>query len=160
MQKLRRAASLLTTLGVALLLLAQTVQATEALEGTWMLHVEKSAFGHMPGPKGQLRTYAISGGLEKMTARGINSEGNPTKVMYSARYDGKDYRIVGSRGGDVISLRRIDALTTESTEKRNGKVTITTLRRVSTDGKTLTVEIKGTLPDGRMLGATMVFERR
>jgi hypothetical protein len=160
MQRLGRAASLFATLGALLVFIAQAAQAAEPLEGTWMLQVEKSVFGAVPGPKGQLRTYAIADGLETMTARGINSEGNPTKVTYAARYDGREYRIAGSGGGDVICLRRIDALTTQSTEKRGGKVTITALRRVSPDGRTLTVETKGTLPDGRLLSATMVFEKR
>jgi hypothetical protein len=160
MQRPGRSVSLFATLGVVFLLLAQEAQAAEPLEGTWTLHVEKSLFGQLPGPKGQLRTYAISRDLERMTALGINLEGNPTKVTYAARYDGRDYPIIGSGGGDMISHRRIDALTTESTEKRDGRVTITALRRVSADGGTLTVETKGILPDGRVLSATMVFARR
>jgi hypothetical protein len=152
--------SLVAILGVAFLLIAQTLEAKEPLEGTWVLNPEKSTFAQVPGPKGQMRRYSMSDGMEKMTARGISSDGQATWVEYAARYDGKDYGIVGSKGGDRISLRRIDALTTESTEKHAGKVTIIALRRVSPDGRTLTVETKGTLPDGRVLNATMVFERR
>jgi hypothetical protein len=160
MNRSRPAVSLVAALAVAMLLVVQAVDANELLEGTWVLNREKSTFVQVPGPRGQMRTYSIADGLEKMTSRGISSDGKPTRVEYAARYDGKDYDIVGSAGGDRISLRRIDALTTESTEWRAGKATITALRRVSPDGKTLTVETKGTLPDGRLLNATMVFERR
>jgi hypothetical protein len=161
MQSLGRTVSVFAALGVALVLVAAyAADSPDLLVGTWMLHVEKSNFGQRSGPKGQLRTYAISGGLETMTARGMNSDGNATKVSYQARYAGKDYAIVGSMGGDMISLRRIDALTTQSTEKRDGKVTITAVRHVSPDGKTLTVENKGTLLDGTLLDVIMVFERR
>lgn len=160
MNRPKPAASLVATLGIACLLMAQIVEATEPLAGTWLLDSKKSTYALIPGPKGQLRKYSISDGTEKMTARGVNADGKPTWVAYSARYDGKDYRIVGSAGGERISLRRIDALTTESTEKHAGKATITALRRVSPDGKTLTVLTQGTLPDGRKLNATMVFERR
>ena len=135
------------------------VQAREPLEGNWLLDVGKSTFTPSPGPKGQMRTYAMSDGLEKMTARGMSGDGKSTLVQYQARYDGKDYDIVGSTGGNKISLRRIDKLTTESTQKRDGKPVIVATRRVSPDEKTLTVETKGTLPDGRMLQATMVFHR-
>jgi hypothetical protein len=101
----------------------------------------------------------MSAGVEKMTARGMSGDGKSTLVQYQARYDGKDYDIVGSTGGNKISLKRIDKLTTESTQKRDGKPVIVATRRVSPDEKTLTVETKGTLPDGRMLQATMVFHK-
>jgi len=134
-------------------------QAKEPLEGTWLLDTGKSTFTPAPGPKGQMRTYAMSAGVEKMTARGMSGDGKSTLVQYQARYDGKDYDIVGSTGGNKISLKRIDKLTTESTQKRDGKPVIVATRRVSPDEKTLTVETKGTLPDGRMLQATMVFHK-
>jgi sensor domain CHASE-containing protein len=94
-----------------------------------------------------------------MTSRGISGDGKATFVQYQARYDGKDYDMAGSIGGNKISLKRIDRLTTQSTQKRDGKPVIVATRRVSTDEKTLTVETKGTLPDGRMLESTMVFAR-
>ena len=71
----------------------------------------------MPGPKGQMRTYALTDGLEKMTSRGISGEGKSTFVHYLARYDGKDYDILGSTGGNKISLKRLDRFTTQSTQK-------------------------------------------
>lgn len=135
------------------------VQAGEPLEGTWLLDVAKSTFTPPPGLKGQMRTYTLSEGVERMTARGMSGDGKSTLVQYQARYDGKDYDIVGSVGGDKISLQRIDKLTTESTQKRDGKPVIVAIRRVSPDEKTLTVETKGTLPDGRTLQATMVFHK-
>ena len=141
-------------------LVARAEDPKAPLEGTWLLDIGKSTFAPTPGPKGQMRTYVISGGMEKMTARGISGEGKPTFVHYQARYDGKDYDIIGSTGGNKISLKHIDRLTTQSTQKRDGKPVIVATRRVSSDGKTLTVETKGTLPDGRMLVATMVFQRQ
>lgn len=47
----------------------------EPLEGTWLLDVGKSTFMPLPAPKGQMRTYAMTDGLEKMTSRGISGEG-------------------------------------------------------------------------------------
>ena len=132
----------------------------EPLEGTWLLDVSKSSFLPMPGPKGQMRTYTLADGVEKMTSRGISGEGKPTFVRYQARYDGKDYDIIGSTGGNKISLARLDRFTTRSTQKRDGKAVIVATRRVSGDEKTLTVQTQGVLPDGRRLDATMVFHRK
>jgi len=155
-----RPGTFLTIIAGALLpLLALAQDHSEPLVGTWLLDVAKSSFTPAPGPKGQMRTYSFGDGLEKMTSRGISGEGKPTFVHYQARYDGKDYDMVGSLGGNKISLKRIDRLTTEITQKRAGKPAIVATRRVSTDEKTLTVVTKGTLPDGRMLDSTMVFHR-
>jgi hypothetical protein len=159
MNRFRRTVLLAAALTVALSLAARA-EAADPLEGSWWLNVEKSTFKAAPGPKGQMRTYALSHGVEKMTARGVAADKKPTLVKYEARYDGKDYDITGSTGGGKISLRRIDALTTESTQKRDGKPAIVAHRKVSTDGKTLTVVSKGTLPDGQMVDSTLIFERR
>jgi len=137
----------------------RTADTKDPLDGTWQLDVAKSTFRPGPAPKGQLRTYRISDGVEKLTARGVSADKMPTLVRYKARYDGKDYDITGSLGGDKISLRRIDALTTESTQKRNGKAVIITTRKVSPDGKTLTVISKGTTPDGQALDSIAHFDR-
>ena len=148
---------------VAILIGSAVVQAQghrEPLEGTWLLDVAKSRFMPVPGPKGQMRTYALTAGLEKMTSRGIGANGKPTLVHYEARYDGTDYDIIGSMGGNKISLKRLDRLTTQSTQKRDGKPVILATRQVSNDEKTLTVETQGTLPDGKTLNATMVFQRK
>jgi len=148
---------------IAALICSAVVQAQdqrEPLEGTWLLDVGKSRFMPMPGPKGQMRTYVLTDGLEKMTSRGISGEGKSTFVHYQARYDGKDYDIIGSTGGGKISLKRLDRFTTQSTQKRDGKPVIVATRRVSSDEKTLTVETHGTLPDGTALNATMVFQRK
>jgi hypothetical protein len=148
---------------IAAVICSAVVQAQdhrEPLAGTWLLDVGKSRFMPMPGPKGQMRTYALGDGGEKMTSRGISGEGKPTFVHYEARYDGQDYDIIGSTGGNKISLKRLDRLTTQSTQKRGGRPVIVATRRVSGDEKTLTVETQGTLPDGRTLNATMVFQRK
>jgi len=159
MIRLARTALLAATMALAQPLTAIAADAPDPLVGTWQLNREKSAFAPGPGPKGQMRIYAHSGDTEKLTARGVGPDGKPTLVQYAARYDGKDYPITGSAGGEQISLRRIDALTTESTEKHAGKVTIVATRTVSPDGKTLTVIHKGTAPSGQVLNLRMVFDR-
>jgi hypothetical protein len=140
--------------------LAHAAKPADPLHGDWQLVVEKSTFRPGPGPKGQLRSYRMNGDTEKLTARGVSAEKKPTLVQYEAKYDGKDYPITGSTGGDKISLKRIDALTTESTQKRDGKAAITTRRAVSPDGKTLTVTATGIAPDGQTLDSILIFERR
>jgi hypothetical protein len=159
MNRSRRILCLAAALVVALSLGARAAQAKDPLEGSWLLDVEKSTFKGAPGPKGQTRTYAMRDDIEKMTSRGVSSDKKPSLVQYEARYDGKDYDITGSLGGDKISLRRIDANTTESSQKRAGKVVIVATRTVSADGKTLTVVSKGTTAEGQVIDSTLIFAR-
>src|ERR1700760_555836 len=101
-----RLGTLLAIIAGALLPLLSVAQENkQPLVGTWILDVGKSTFAGAPGPKGQMRTYAFAGDEEKMTSRGISREGQPTFVHYQARYDGKDYDMVGSLGGNKISLK-------------------------------------------------------
>jgi hypothetical protein len=137
----------------------QAADDTDPLVGTWKLNVARSTFQPAPGPKGQLRIYERAGDAEQLVARGVGADGKPTLVQYTAKYDGNDYRMTGSSGGDKIVLKRIDRFTTESIQKRGGQPAITAMRTISKDGKTLTVVSKGTTAKGEIVDATMVFER-
>jgi hypothetical protein len=145
---------------IALPVTGLTDEATNPLFGTWLMDRAKSTFIPAPGPKGQMRTYApAAGDGEKLTARGIDAEGRMTLVQYTARYDGHDYAITGSSGGDLISLARIDRYTTRSTQKRAGNAVIISTRTVSNDGKTLTVTTKGMTAEGTVIDSVMIFDR-
>jgi hypothetical protein len=151
---------ILSALLAALAVTGRADEATNPLLGTWLLDRAHSTFTPPPGPKGQMRNYEpAAGDGEKLTARGIDSDGRPTMVQYTARYDGKDYAITGSAGGELISLARVDRYTTRSTEKRDGKAVIVSTRTVSKDGKRLTVTTKGMTAKGEVIDSVMVFER-
>jgi hypothetical protein len=160
MTRFMRIVMLGAVLAAAYPLTGNSAEANDPLLGTWQLDLAKSTFSPGPGPKGQMRIYARAADAEKLTARGIDANGKATLVQYTARYDGKDYPITGSSGGDLISLKRIDELTTESTQKRGGKPVIITTRIVSRDKNTLTVTTKGTNAQGQTMNHQLVFERR
>ena len=160
MNRSRRIVCMAAALGVALSFGAQAALAKDPLEGTWILNVEKSTFKVAPGPRGQTRTYSMKDGVERLVARGVSWDKKPTLVRYAARYDGKDYEMTGSLGGNKISLRRIDSHTTESSQKREGKAAIVATRTVSADGKMLTVVSKGTTAEGQEIDSILIFERR
>jgi hypothetical protein len=159
MRNLKSTVVLIAILAAVLGTPAGATEPREPLDGAWKLNVAKSTFTQ-PGPRAQLRTYVTSNGVENMTARGIDADRKTTLTHYEARYDGKDYDMVGSAGGNKVSLRRVDAYTTEISQKHDGKPTVVATRRVSQDGKTLTVTTKGMLPDGKVIDATMLFERQ
>jgi hypothetical protein len=61
----------------------------------------------------------------------------------------RNCKITGMPTVDVVSLKRIDANSSERTDKKAGKVVQTYHRKVAADGKTMTVTRKGTDEKGQ-----------
>ena len=139
---------------------ALSAQAADPLVGTWKLNVAKSTYSPGPAPKSIIAKIEAAGEGEKLTADGVRGDDTPIRVEYTAQYDGKDYPISGSPMADTVSLKRLDANTTERTDKKGGKVVQTLTRKLSSDGKTLTVTIKGTDAEGRPINNLAMFEKQ
>ena len=150
------------TLGVVLGagIVRVSAQASDARIGTWKLNVEKSKYSPGPAPKNETVKIEASGQGEKATAEGVNAAGTATMTQYTANFDGKDYPLTGSQNVDTVSLKRIDARTTERTNKKGGKVVTTSTQVVSPDGKTVTVTTKGTNAQGQAVDNVVVWEKQ
>ena len=135
-------------------------QAADPVNGTWVLNISKSKFTTLPAPKSQTRTIEVVGDRITYTAKGIGSDGKPTLVQFTANFDGKDYPITGSPNSDTISLKRIDKFSTESVEKKNGKVVSRNRRVVSTDGKVMTGTSQFTNEKGETGTNVLVFDKK
>jgi hypothetical protein len=149
-------------LGVALGadIVGLSAQASDPRIGTWKLNVAKSKYSPGPAPRSNTLKIEASGQGEKVTAEGVDAAGTPTKTQYTANFDGKDYPLTGPQNADTVSLKRIDARTTERTDKKGGKVVMTFTRVVSQDGKTMTVTIKGTDAQGQTVSNVNVWEKQ
>jgi hypothetical protein len=135
-------------------------QATDPLIGTWKLNHAKSKFSPGPGPKDlTVRFQAADGGI-KVTSDSTDADGKAAHTEYSGKYDGKENPITGSDSTDTVTLNKINATTSERIDKRGGKVVMTYTRKVSDDGKTLTVTQKGTDKDGKPVNNTLVFDKQ
>jgi hypothetical protein len=137
-----------------------TAQSGDPLLGTFRLNVAKSKYEPGPAPKSEIRTYEAFGtdGL-KVRYQRVEADGGITTVMYSAKYDGKDYPLAGSPDADAIALKKVDRLTIDSTVKKNGKVVQTTRAVVSADGKTRTLTSSGTKANGQKFMNVAVYDR-
>ncbi len=137
-----------------------SAQASDPRVGTWKLDVAKSKYSPGPAPQSLMLKIEASGQGEKVTADFVNADGTRGTTQYTANFDGKDYPLTGSQNADTVSLKRIDARTTERTDKKGGKVVLTFPRVVSQDGKTMTVTIKGTNAQGQAVNNVEVFEKQ
>ena len=144
---------------------AQTDGNTNPAVGTWKMNLTKSKYDPPNlAPKSQTITTEASGknGI-KQTAEGVNADGGKFSRSFTANYDGKDYPYitgVGPSGGDAISMKRIDAYTVDTVEKKAGKVVRTSRTVYSKDGKLRTITSKGTGPSGQPTNNVTVYDRQ
>lgn len=135
-------------------------QGNDPVVGTWVLNVAKSKFSPGPAPKSETRTYAMAGSEIKATSTGVDGDGKATSSAWTVVYDGKERAVTGNPDADMLTLKRVDANTTEYTETKAGKVVFTGTRTVSKDGKTLTITTKGTNAKGQKVDDTAVYDRK
>jgi hypothetical protein len=148
---------LVLVVGIASGALAQN----NSFAGTWKLNLAKSKFSPGPAPKSATVMIEAKGDALSTMVTGDAADGTPQHWMYTAGFDGKDNPISGTNPyGDTASRKRINATTIETTMKKGGKVTTVNTLVLSGDGKTLTVTVKGTDPQGRPVSNVQVYERQ
>lgn len=129
--------------------------------GTWKLNIAKSKYSPGPPPKEVTMKIEASGGNGiHLVQTGTSSSGKPTKVDITAHYDGKDTPVTGVSGTDTIAVEWVDARTSKSTLKKNGKVVMTVISVVSKDGKARTSTFKGTDAQGKPVNNVAVYDRQ
>jgi hypothetical protein len=163
MQAMRRAVVLgiVVLFGVALSAGLGDVSAQDNPRlGTWKLNVAKSKYSSGQPPQSSTMKIDASGEGEKVMTEGVNATGAPTKIEYTAQYDGKDYAYTGSQNADKIALKRVDGRTVERTLKKGDKAVITSVQAVSADGKMLTNTVKGTDAQGQALDNVQVWDKQ
>ncbi len=168
--------------GIALALfgLVLAAQDPEPIVGTWALNVARSTFTPGPAPKSELRTYVLEGQATKVTFKGVNEPRTYTTVRQEIRatstrvdadgttmarewtvvFDGRDRPMTGDPDADMIASKRLDALTSEFTQRKAGGVVATGTHAVSKDGNTLTITTKGINAQGQSISSVLVFERQ
>ena len=133
--------------------------ASDANMGTWKLNEAKSKIP--PGaPKNHTVVYAAAGDSVKVTVDGTDGSGKPTHNEWTGKIDGKDYSLTGDPGADTRSYKKVDDSTTELTNKKGGKVTVTGRIVVSADGKSRTVTVSGTDAKGMKVKYTAAYDKQ
>ena len=158
--KKRLIQTLLCVTVLALLGLSGFAQAADPIIGTWVLNVAKSKFSPGPATKSETRTYVAAGAEVNASSKGVDGDGKATTGEWTINYDGKDRPQTGNPDADTLSLKRVDANTTEFTQKKAGKAVMTGTRVISKDGKTMTITTKGTNAKGQAVNTVEVFEKK
>jgi len=149
-----------TTLLVFLAISCSQFQRPDPLVGTWTLNLQRSKFNPGPAPRNITVTYEqTTNGLHVVSIVEL-PDGSNNRSEYTAGYDGKDYPITGVASVETVSMRQIDALTTERVDKKAGKRVQSYMRQVYADGKTMVVTQKGTDDTGSPIENVMTFDKK
>jgi len=134
-------------------------EADDPSAGKWKMDPAKSKYEPGPAPKSTTTTIESNENRYKVDAVTVNADGTETHIAFDAKTDGKDYPLTGVPGGDMISVKRIDANTIETTWKKDGKTVMKTRGEVSNDGKSRTVTFNGTDAQGHKVHNVVVYEK-
>jgi hypothetical protein len=159
MQNKRLVGFAIATLIAALTLFVVSA-AADQLSGTWKMNAEKSKYSPGPSPKDLTLVVESDENNYKLEATGTDGDGKPTHVQYSAKFDGKDYPATGIANADTVSIKRIDANTIETMQKKDGKVVMTITTKVSNYGKTRTSTWHGKNAEGKDVHNVVVFDKQ
>ena len=159
MKNKRLLACALAMLVTALALFVATA-AADQLSGTWKMNPEKSKYSPGPAPKSLTVVVECDDNNYKIDAAGTDGDGKPMHVQYSAKFDGKDYPATGVANADSVSVKRIDANTIETVQKKDGKVMMTITSTVSKDGKTRTSTWHGKNAEGKDVHNVVMFDKQ
>ena len=150
--RMLRIASIVLALSLSLL------AAESPFSGTWKLNLEKSKMTP-PFPKGEVARVDADDNGVKVTDDVTDNNGQPVKVSYEAKFDGKDYPAT-SPDFDAIAFQRVNTHTLKAKSKKAGKVVAEYTIAVSKDGKTTTVQYTETGPDGKPIKGSAVYDKQ
>jgi len=135
-------------------------EAPDVRSGIWQLNAAKSDFNPTWGIRALTSTVEPVDGGEKVVNQLTYEDGAVLVIQYTAYYDGRDYYLTGSPAVDSVSVKLIDARTTERIDRKRGEVVRIITSTVSEDGKTMTVKIRGKDWLDQDVRHTLIFDKR
>ena len=145
--------------GLCLTAVAIGYASENANMGTWKLNESKSKFLEGVRKNTTVVYSAASDDQVKVTTDGTEPDGKPSHTEWTGKFDGKDYPVTGDSAIDTRSYKRLNARTMELTNKKDGKVISTGRITLAPDGKSRTVIINATRPDGKNVTYSAVYDK-
>jgi hypothetical protein len=156
-----RAMKRLPAISLVLLLASIAVlQAADHFTGIWTLNVAKSTYSPGMPPRSQTtKLETLKDGIREIVDR-VNTDGTATHWDFTAKFDGKDYPIVGDPDRDMASVKKVNDFTLEVVNKKAGKVTTSMTILFAKDGKSRTNTVTGTTATGLPIRNVLLFDKQ
>jgi hypothetical protein len=132
--------------------------AANAHLGTWKTNEAKSKMAPGMG-KTNTVTYAEKKDKIQLTVDGVDKDGKATHGVWTGAADGKSYKMKGNLTWDAMAYKMVNDHTYDMTAMKGGKMSWSGRSTVSKDGKTRTLTMNGTGPDGKKFKAKVVYDK-
>jgi hypothetical protein len=133
--------ALASVTAVSLRARAQSPPASDPIIGSWQLDVSKSKYSPGPGPKSETRVYRqTENGVAAVITR-THRDGEVEKIEYGANQDSVNH-VIGTPDYDAVTLKRVDAYTSEATLSHAGRPFGTARRVIAKDGMSMVITFK------------------
>jgi hypothetical protein len=149
----------LAKLAFALLGFDAILFAADPFVGTWKMNSAKTKYETGTAPKEQTVTIAETGGDLDVTVSGTAADGSAIMSHYTVPAQGGEGKIIQSPYG-AVSGKRMGSHEREVTYSKGGKEVLTTRSKVSANGKTITVTVKGTDAQDKPVAAVVVYDKQ
>jgi len=159
MMRVKKMAVALCVVVCVALVLSVAANAADPQSGTWKLNTAKSSYSPGPAPKSLTLMVTADEKSLKIHSEGVDGAGKPTKVDFTANFDGKDYPATGIAAGEMVSIERVDANTIRVSMKKGGQTLMTVTSAVSKDGKTRTSTFVGKDNEGHDVKNVAVYDK-
>jgi hypothetical protein len=126
--------------------------------GTWKLNEAKSKLAPGMG-KNKTVVYVEHNDKIRITVDGVDKDGKPTHSVWVGKFDGKAYTLKGNLAYNSVAYKVVNDRTNDITTLKDGKVMWNGRITVAPDGKSRTVTINGTDPNGKKFSAKAVYDK-
>ncbi|HLF82771.1 MAG TPA: hypothetical protein VI837_01200 [Blastocatellia bacterium] len=150
--------SLAVILVMAAIAPAAILQDKSPLAGKWNANLSKSKRHPNHLFKSATLRFTISGDVVTLSYSGVNMSGVEEKGTTTFHPDGKEHPLEGLPGAVEVS-RWVGARILETVARQDGKVIGQSTFEVSSDGKALTANLKGTDASGAWFEQVIVCDR-
>jgi hypothetical protein len=140
--------------------MAAMALAADPFVGTWKLNTSMSKYKTGAPSKEQTVTITEKGADLDVHIKGTSADGKPYSAHYTKPAKRGTAKVMESPNYDGVMVKRPSETEREISYTKGGKVVYTATPRVSTDGKSMRVAVKGTDAAGKPVGGTAVFERQ
>ena len=140
--------------------LSLAVAADNPFLGTWKLNEAKS---HIPAGAAKITSAVYSSAANDMVTvitDGVDAKGNPIHTEWTGKFDGKPYPVTGTPGVDNRTVEARGVRTLIATNLKGVKPVSKGKIEVSADGKSRTLDLTGTTPDGKPYKATYFYDKQ
>jgi hypothetical protein len=149
----------IAVMAVAMSLLSASISfAANAHIGTWKVNQSKSKF--TPG-MGRTSTVQYTEKKDQMqvTVDGVDKDGKATHGVWTGKADSKVYKVKGNLAWDSMAYKMVDDRTFDITAMKGGKTSWSGRSTVAPDGKSRTLNMSGTGPDGKKFKEKIVYDK-